>query len=345
MTEIPGFDFVLDKIPGLGEDAPPLRLWNARNRRGLIAVFDGMGGAGSAPCLWQGEERPGAYVAARLAAQVLRDYFETYEGSIEGFAEGLEQQLKTVFAQEAARLYPSGQSKLRSRLVRQLPTTMCALLWEPLPGQVDRFRLCVLWAGDSRAYALLPMQMVLLTKDDVRQDHDDLLEQLINDAPLNNCIHAGGDFVINQAVYNIEAPLCLLVATDGCFAYLPSPPHFEYLLRHTLELSRGGGMSLWAELLQQELHRMAADDVSMALVALGEAATDTALLQWVFTRDNPQFYRRFIAPLNELVVQIEKLREHKQQIEEALDALEQEKQRLRKQLWHDYVTSGRIRQP
>lgn len=344
MTEIPGFDFVLDKIEGRGEDAPPLRLWNAAKQRGLIAVFDGMGGAGSAPCVWQGEERSGAYVAARLAARLLNDYFETYEGTLKDFACGLEEALKRAFARQAEELYPAGGSKLKSRLVRRLPTTMTALLWEPLPGEVDRYRLLVLWAGDSRAYALLPSGMVLLTKDDIHQENGDLLDQLVNDAPLRNCIHADGDFIINRAVYAVEAPLCLLVATDGCFAYLPSPPHFEYLLRHTLEQSRGAGMHAWKELLTEQLRKVAADDVSMALVALGQAAADTTLLYRVFTKENVHLYRQFIAPLNELVSQIEALKHRKQQLEDTLAGLEQQKRQLRKQLWDDYVASGRIQQ-
>jgi len=346
MTEVPGFDFVLDKIAGMGEDAPPLRLWDANRQRGLIAVFDGMGGAGSAPCLWQGKEYSGAYVAARLAAQQLSLYFENYEGALEDFAEGLQEELKDFFARQAEALYPAGQSKLKSRLVRLLPTTMTALLWEPMHNPIDSYRLCVLWAGDSRAYALLPSGIILLTKDDVRQEegNSDLLDQLVNDAPLSNCIHAGGNFTIHQAFYTVEAPVCLLVATDGCFAYLPSPPHFEYLLRYTLEQTHGAGMHRWAEILKEQLHTVAADDASMALVALGEAATDTALLYWVFTKGNAHLYRRFIAPLNELIVQIEELRERKEQIEEKLNVLEQEKQHLRKKLWEAYLASGRMQQ-
>jgi hypothetical protein len=51
---------------------------------------------------------------------------------------------------------------------------------------------------------------------------------------MNNCISYGFYFNINYAFYHIDEPGILFCCSDGCFDYMRSPLHFEWLLLHTL---------------------------------------------------------------------------------------------------------------
>ncbi|HEY6746336.1 MAG TPA: hypothetical protein VI357_11535, partial [Mycobacteriales bacterium] len=63
------FGFNLPKIPGQGEDSDPI----VRHGRelGLVAVFDGMGGAGGTTYETPDGPRTGAYLASRIARDVV----------------------------------------------------------------------------------------------------------------------------------------------------------------------------------------------------------------------------------------------------------------------------------
>ena len=65
---IDGLGFHLEKIAGRGEDARPL--WAETGTAGTVAVFDGLGGAGSS--LVEGSGATQAAIAARLARDVVR---------------------------------------------------------------------------------------------------------------------------------------------------------------------------------------------------------------------------------------------------------------------------------
>ena len=63
------FSFNLAKVPDQGEDADPI-LRQGRNL-GLVAVFDGMGGAGGTVYETPDGPRTGAYLASRVARNVV----------------------------------------------------------------------------------------------------------------------------------------------------------------------------------------------------------------------------------------------------------------------------------
>jgi len=65
------FGFNLEKIPGQGEDSDPI----VRDGRelGLVAVFDGMGGAGGTVYETPDGPRTGAYIASRVARDVAEE--------------------------------------------------------------------------------------------------------------------------------------------------------------------------------------------------------------------------------------------------------------------------------
>lgn len=338
-----GFDIYIEKIPGKGEDAPPLCLWHEERQMGLLAVFDGMGGAGSASVGWQGGVYSGAYVAARLVCNFIAAFFQAYQQDQEAFAEHLQAPLAAYLQMQAEQLYVSA-SKLRSRLIRRLPTTMAAVLYT-YDASCQEWKLTVCWAGDSRVYALMPEKMLLLTRDDTQQPVD-LLCSLHEDPPLGNCLHAEGSFYIHSYTIRLPGPVCLLAATDGCFAYLPSPMHFDFLLRVSLQAAGACSLSAWAEQLYQRLLPIAGDDASMAAVLLQKAQAQYDRLSCLadFTALLPKLYREYIQPIDLSTAQLHMLQEHRQHVDFQLQLLQDQQYALRQQLWQQYQEAGYIEQ-
>ena len=67
-----------EKKRGKGEDAPPTGLYHRSGARGVIAVYDGAGGAGAREVgRTPDEEVSGAFVASRAARFALEDWFVT----------------------------------------------------------------------------------------------------------------------------------------------------------------------------------------------------------------------------------------------------------------------------
>ena len=59
----------------------------------------------------------------------------------------------------------------------------------------------------------------------------------------------------------------LLCATDGCFAYVRSPMHFEHLLLSTMQGARDAPD--WQRALEAEVTAITGDDAAIALLGLG----------------------------------------------------------------------------
>jgi hypothetical protein len=120
------FSFNLGKIPDQGEDADPI-LRDGRDLA-LVGVFDGMGGAGGTVYETPDGPRTGAYLASRLARDVVeRRMVELLEPDwyLDGraAAEDLRRSMKAALLDRLDELN-APKSGLRSRLLRALPTTM-----------------------------------------------------------------------------------------------------------------------------------------------------------------------------------------------------------------------------
>ncbi len=260
----------LEKTPGVGEDAPPLlELLGEDRSEMLVGAFDGLGGAGAmAVTLSNGESQSNAYLASRLARQVCRDYFIGRSFRVDDDMVTLVKELKTQL-EDALRAGIEGAvqqgSKLRGTLVHQLPTTL-ALAYARANGAAT-VQTLITWAGDSRIYCLgAGGGLVQLTVDDL-QTTGDAFANLTNDSPMSNFASASRAFRLNYRVGEVAIPCILLAATDGCFDYLPTPMHWEYLLLYTLV--RANTSADWGRELEQRLGEVAGDDVSLALVGLG----------------------------------------------------------------------------
>ena len=95
---------------------------------GLVGVFDGMGGAGGTVYETPSGPRTGAYLASRIARDVVeRRMLELLEPDWnlngEAAAEDLRRSVRQALEERLAEL-KAPPSRLRSKLLRALPTTM-----------------------------------------------------------------------------------------------------------------------------------------------------------------------------------------------------------------------------
>ena len=271
---------------GLGEDAKPLCYFYSP-ANGLLGAFDGLGGAGGETIrLPDGSERTGAWLASRRVRQVVSKVWADLippmmmfsasgdSGSYEQFAGAPAPQpptdftatLKDAIQQElvryAAELGAGTGGRLKSRLIRTLPTTMALCRFD-----LDASQFTAIWAGDSRVYYLRPdIGLQQVTTDDLKS-RADALENLRQDSPMSNYVSASTDFVLHERQLELHAHSILLAASDGCFSYVPTPLHFEYLLLWTLQ--RATDMRDWRHRLRAEIERVTSDDSTLSVAVIG----------------------------------------------------------------------------
>ncbi|MFD3334517.1 serine/threonine protein phosphatase [Streptomyces sp. NPDC058700] len=266
-----------ERVPGHGEDAEPFVVHHWGTHQGVIAVFDGSGGAGSTP-VWQGPDgttHTSAWVGARVARLATDCWFhEVAREAEDGGPDSLHQYLDWFLAKA-----PQRRSKIGGTMRRQLPTTLAAVHYQ-IRDDRNSLALRPLWAGDSRAYVLSPGSgLHVLTRDHTRES--DALELLRSDPPMTNMICADREFTIDtQYIASFDLPCVLVAATDGYFGYVHTPADFEYLLLRTLR--EAGSEYEWADLLRREVQAYTADDASLALLAIGHR--DFAQLRRAYER-------------------------------------------------------------
>ncbi|MEU8365028.1 hypothetical protein AB0C27_54335 [Nonomuraea sp. NPDC048882] len=280
-----------ERRDGRGEDAEPLFAHRFAAAEGIVGVFDGLGGSGAgAACeLRDGTRRSGAWVGSRLVRSGVLSWFmdgaartafadgEARETATDGAAQKTAQKtarktvadetesLRTRLVEVLADVPAPPRGKIVSRMRRWLPTTMAAAHYR-LGGEQAECR--VLWAGDSRAYALSRGGgLQALTRD--HTDETDSLQQLVQDPPMTNVICADQEFTIEEHVLLLPLPCVLVCATDGFFGYVETPAHFECHLLSTMRAA--ADEREWAERLARQVSGYTADDASLSLAALGYA--------------------------------------------------------------------------
>jgi hypothetical protein len=268
-----------EHVPGAGEDARPLLSKSAA----LMAVFDGMGGAGSEQLNTPEGPRTGAYLASRAAREtiascrhLLLDYREDRQdsgrvGSFMStvaptdsgiFTRTLAASMRERLADLAAETGAGTRSRLKSKLIRPLPTTMAAAWYD-----VKRGRFHAVWAGDSRVYLLSPEAGLQQVSTDDLKTKGDALENLTEDSPMSNCISADGDFILHERSLPLPPKAVVFTATDGCFGYVPTPFHFEHMLLRTMQ--EAASYRDWSDRLQAAIVSVAGDDASLIGAILG----------------------------------------------------------------------------
>ncbi len=243
-----------EKKDGLGEDSMPLIYRSSSTF--CVGVFDGMGGAGATeyPTLTIGN-KTGAYLSSRIVRAVCLDWLDK-NGKIDVW--GLKEEISKYFNYLLSiwNIKPSG---LRSGFVRVLPTTL-AIVEATRNGR--RTEVSSYWAGDSRNYVLLASGLKQLSCDDLRQPKDPL-ENLRSDDALSNCICQDKPFEINVKRKIFNEPIIILSATDGCFGYLLTPMHFEFILLDSL--MKSSNCTEWSEAIRKTLSPISSDDFTIGL--------------------------------------------------------------------------------
>jgi serine/threonine protein phosphatase PrpC len=320
------FKFCTAKVAGEGEDADPIL--RVGPDLGLLGVFDGMGGAGGRVYDTPDGRHTGAYIASRFARNVVeRLMLELIkpEWNLDGPATAAE--LHRVLASSlAARLaeLKAPETTLRSKLVKALPTTMTLAVLQRTDPVAGTYACHLFWAGDSRAYVVDPEGGARqLTTDDLRSGGD-AMRNLTDDSVMSNCISADTEFHINHRQVELQAPFLLLCATDGCFAYVRSPMHFEQLLLSTLQDAKDA--EAWRRALEARVTAITGDDAAMALLGL---SADLDGFKKLFRDRTAELQRRYIDPLDKLDGQV-------QRAEQELANLKTRRTELGTELWDAY---------
>ena len=290
------FAFNLGKIPDQGEDSDPI-LRDGPDL-GLLGVFDGMGGAGGTVYETPEGRRTGAYLASRIARDVVEqrmlDLLEPdWHLNGKAAARNLQHSVQQALKQRLQELNPA-PSGLRSRLIRALPTTMAVVALQRTQPGGPTWAGHVFWAGDSRAYVFESRGASQLSTDDLR-DPGDALANLRRDSVVSNALSADTEFHINYRRVELRSPFLVVCATDGCFGYVRTPMHFEYLvLSHLLEARN---TEAWSSALQAEIAAVTGDDAAMSTLGVG---ADLKEFQELFTPRVGELASDFIEPLDEL---------------------------------------------
>ena len=249
-----------EKRPGLGEDAEPTFLHHEATDRGLLGVYDGLGGAGArhAGRAVDGRALSHAFVASRLAHLTVQSWFA------ESMAAPGAGSLRDRLAEVLTSARTAGRAKLGGTLRRDFPTTLALLEYRRGSASAD---VTARWAGDSRCFLLTPATGLQQISRDDTEVHDPL-ELLIADQPMTNLASATGAFTVNERhLPATPLPCVLIAATDGFFGYVPAPALFEYGLLDQLHRSRS--VAEWAGNLAHWVTGYTGDDASLVLVALG----------------------------------------------------------------------------
>ncbi len=290
------FGFNLAKIKDQGEDSDPIL--RDGPGLGLIAVFDGMGGAGGTVYETPEGPRTGAYLASRVARDVVErrmlDLLEPdWNLNGQAAAQDLQRAVRQALIERLAELNAPASS-LRSRLLRALPTTMALVALQRIQPGGATWACHVLWAGDSRAYLFEPEGARQLTTDEIR-DAGDAMVNLRQDSVVSNAMSADTDFHVNYRKVTLRAPFLVAAATDGCFGYVRSPMHFEHMMLATMKEAKS--TEAWSSALQSHISLVTGDDAAMSLLGVGASFEE---FQELFAGRVDEVERRFTAPLDEL---------------------------------------------
>lgn len=245
-----------------GEDADPLIHTSEDRKLVFVGVFDGMGGSGATEYTTKNGVHTGAYLASRKVSDTCKGFIMTADSDIldiDALSVCIKDDLKQCM--EDNNIKPS---VLRGAIMRTLPTTL-AIIGASTSG--SETHITSYWCGDSRNYILTKDGLLQVSLDDLSKTQDPL-ENLRNDESLSNCICQDRSFEIHQKDCGVfKEPVIILSATDGCFGYLKSPMHFEYLLLQTMQESQN--IEEWKCNIENWLTPISGDDFSIGLAMIG----------------------------------------------------------------------------
>lgn len=227
----------------------------------LAGVFDGCGGAGSTRYAVYGNHT-GAFMGSRIVSGVVHDWFNfnMTETSADTWNQDICANIKKALSTYKT---ASGPSRgMKGKMVKDFPTTavftVCTQMGKYFGGKIY-------WSGDSRGYILNTKGLHQVTTDDVHGE--DAMSNLTNDGVLTNVISASEEFELHEMDFTITSPQIVICATDGCFNYLPSPMHFEYVILLCMQATESP--KEWEELLTSKIREVTGDDHTMTITSFG----------------------------------------------------------------------------
>lgn len=254
--------FMIEKREGHGEDSNPLFI--VKDDFCAVGVFDGMGGSGAAICKSEfGDNHTKAYVASRIILEAISNYMENVKDVRDINSDNIRTTAQGRLEREKSN-YPTKASGLRSKLVRDYPTTLA--ITTALKNEDETYVVNSYWAGDSRNYLWTQEGFYQISEDDLDTELDPL-ENLKNDGALSNCICADREFYINNKTIQVSGKFIILSATDGCFNYFTTPMHFQEVLLTGLKHSEN--VEEWENFCKDGFSAVTGDDVSISLLAIG----------------------------------------------------------------------------
>jgi len=326
--------FMMEKIQDKGEDAFPLI--DVKNNRAVIAVCDGLGGAGSQTVQFDAQDsvKTKAYFASREAISITNAFFKPllkeHKFAIDDKLFGkLEERIKSGLKQLEKRAAPS-KSRLKSRLLKSFPTTISGFVAEVKESE------CIIhnfWAGDSRNYCLSPKEgLQQLTQDDLIESFDPF-ENLNGDSRISNFLSADHPFTLNYSRVEIKVPSIVFSSTDGAYDYLPTPMHFEFLILETLLASKD--LDGFNEDLKEKLKDIPiGDDVSFGFIIVGWV--DFAQLKEAYKNRFLFLKENFIDIIREKQNELKALEKQKQCLEESISEHKKNLEKLKLNSWKNY---------
>lgn len=237
--------------------------YSINDRAALLAVCDGCGGLGALTYPeWNG--KTGAYMASRAAIFSIKKWFEKSCNNNQIFSKNDTDLIKESIQNKFMIMESNAKtvSKIKGSMIRPFPTTLAAAL---IKYHKNKLNIEALWAGDSRVYCFTNHGLSQLSVDDIYKE--DALSNLTRDGALTNVISSDGNYTIHSEKYEVSVPCIIISSTDGCFGYIPTPMHFEYILLFCLQ--NASNVEEWKENIIKYLKKVSGDDATMCLAAFG----------------------------------------------------------------------------
>ena len=276
--------FVTEKRAGQGEDGDPIAR-NFSDVGDVVAVFDGMGGAGATqvPVDLTYSKADGkcsmAYLASRAARHavvgVIGQFGKSNLGDIKHrLEEAITKKLKDLAERPGGR---GAEPRIRGTILSEYPTTVAIGIVRPSTGEFEDRCVTVYWAGDSRVYAILPNELVplqLLTIDHTPPGGG-------GDAALQR-FASSSDVNLDEREYILPPGAAVIAMTDGCYGYM-TPFQLMFVLIKRLQVSRN--CEEWISAVQDDIVAVAGDDASFA-ISFGVGGFDALKEQTATIFDN-----------------------------------------------------------
>lgn len=272
-------------------------------------VFDGLGGAGgklrTANDGRQASEAKVASNAAALALDALlekrwADWASSLDFSSQTVLEG---QIRNIVKDEIGGAMLEAletAAKEWNAWDGKFPTTIAG--WLTFPAPEGKTLAVVVWAGDSRCYAIDADCMKLYSQDDATEAYRrDAMEDCIykDSLPMNNRLGRDLDFTLNHSCHIFQGQILLLSCSDGFYHCGESPMHFEYYLRNLgVEESFEAMQTAWTDFVLKD-GRFEDDSATLETIFIHTDPDDVEALRAMLTARLEELEKAYIAPFPE----------------------------------------------